>query len=104
LGGPDEPAVVGFPSDPFISAARMALRVSSSSAESETYLCASATKSIALPPFTVLDRATVDCFSGLALHRRKSALDELGAFACANIAAVHDDRAMQRTRSNFTLD
>jgi hypothetical protein len=40
LGGPAEPAFVGFLSDPFISAARMALRVSSSSAESETYLCA----------------------------------------------------------------
>src|SRR6516164_1040490 len=49
LGGPDEPAVVGFPSDPFISAARMAARVSSSSAESETYLCASSTKPIICP-------------------------------------------------------
>ena len=49
LGGPDEPALVGFLSDPFISAARMALRVSSSSAESETYLCASSTKPIICP-------------------------------------------------------
>jgi hypothetical protein len=98
---PVEPAVVGFPSDPFISAMRMALRVSSSSAESETYLCASATKSIVYLPFVVLDRATVDCWSDLTLRRRRS-LRQLSHRA-QNAAALPNDRALA-ARSNFTHD
>jgi hypothetical protein len=60
LDGPDELALIGFASDPFISATRMAIRVCSSSAESETYLCTSATKPFARSPFEVLDRPAVD--------------------------------------------
>jgi hypothetical protein len=51
LGGPAEPAFVGFLSDPFISAARMALRVSSSSAKRTFALVQPNRSFVLVPPF-----------------------------------------------------